>query len=99
MTQPTQSRHPWRATTRTVAAGVIAALPFLPVIAETFGVQGVGWVAAGLSIVGGVTRLLAMPGVNGWLQRFAPFLAAAPKPPPYVAEMTPRRVTNGPAPR
>ena len=76
--QPTQSRHPWRATTRTVAAAIVAFLPFLPEIVKMFGVESLPWVAAIVAVAGTVTRVLAMPGVNGWLQRYLPFLAAQP---------------------
>jgi hypothetical protein len=74
---PTQTKHPWRATVRTWLAAVVGLLPFLPTIAHEFGMEGVGWVAAGLGIVGGVTRLLAVPGINGWLQRYASVFAAS----------------------
>jgi hypothetical protein len=31
------------------------------------------------AISAGVTRVMALPGVNAWLTRFLPFLAAEPK--------------------
>jgi hypothetical protein len=77
MTQPTQIRHPWRATLRTVAAAAVAALPIVPVVVHELGVESVPWVAGALVIVGGATRVLAMPGVEAWLRRYVPWLAAA----------------------
>lgn len=75
----TQTLHPWRATVRTVFAAVVALLPFLPAIASEVGLTGVGWVAAGLAITGGVTRVLAIPGVQEWMQRYLPWLSATPR--------------------
>lgn len=76
---PTQTRHPWRATARTVFAATVALLPFLPAVADALGVSAVPVVAGALAAVGGITRVLAMPGVDGWLRRFLPWLAAEPK--------------------
>lgn len=81
MTQvPTQSRHPWRATLRTIAAASLGLLLVLPEIVKVLGLTAVPWVAAALAVTGAVTRVLAIPGVNAWLRRFAPFLSADGKP-------------------
>jgi len=82
---PTQSKHPWRATARTVAAAGIGLLSLLPLIAITAHVDAVPAVAQVLAVTGAITRVLAMPGVDGWLRRWLPFLAAAPAPPPSTA--------------
>lgn len=79
MTQPTQSKHPWHATARTVFAAVIALASLLPVIAVTTHVDTVAGVTQVLAVAGAITRVMAIPGVNEWLGRFAPFLAAEPK--------------------
>lgn len=76
MTEPTQVRHPWRATARTVFAAVVTALPIVPVVVHELGVESVPWVAGALVVIGGVTRVLAMPGVNDWLRQYVPWLAA-----------------------
>jgi hypothetical protein len=73
MTQPTQVRHPWRATLRTV----VAALPLVPVVVHELGLESVPWVVSAVVVIGGVTRVLAMPAVDGWLRRYLPWLAAA----------------------
>lgn len=74
----TQSRHPWRATARTVFAAVVGLLSLLPVIATTAGVEAVPAVAQVLVVTGAVTRVLALPRVDAWLRRFLPWLAAEP---------------------
>ncbi len=76
---PTQSEHPWRATARTVFAGIVGFLSLLPVIALTAGISEQAAVAQVLLVTGAITRVLALPGVNDWLARFLPWLAAAPK--------------------
>lgn len=76
MTQPTQVRHPWRATVRTVFAAVVALLSLLPTIALVGHVDTVAWVSQLLAVAAAITRVLALPGVNDWLRRFVPWLAA-----------------------
>lgn len=78
---PTQTRHPWRATVRTVVAGAVAAIPLLPFLVDYLGVGTVPWVAGTLALLGGLTRFLAMPAVNAWLTKYVPWLAAAPRQP------------------
>lgn len=76
---PTQARHPWRATGRTIAAALIALLPLLPAIVDALGVAAVPWVMGGLGVIAGVTRVLAMPAVNDWVSDYLPWLAAEPR--------------------
>lgn len=78
---PTQSRHPWRATARTVIAAALALATLAPEIAATAHVDTVPAVAQVLVITGAVTRVLAIPAVDGWLRRFLPWLAASPSKP------------------
>lgn len=77
---PTQSRHPWRATARTVFAAVIALASLLPYVAAEAHVDTVPAVGQVLAVAGAVTRIMALPGVNEWLQDFIPWLAAEPRP-------------------
>lgn len=87
MSQPTQTRHPWRAVYRTVVAALpaaIALLYLLPEIAKEAGIAQVGWVAGALVVIAAITRVLAMPAVNAWLHDHLPDLAAQPKPEPVV---------------
>lgn len=79
--QVTQARHPWRATIRTVFAGVVSLAAIWGLIVQAAGIDSAGTVvAATLAVAGAVTRILAIPGVEAWLRRFFPWLAAAPKP-------------------
>jgi hypothetical protein len=78
MSTSTQTRHPWRATARTVLAAGLALLPLLPTIAATAHVDTVPVVATVLVVAGAITRMLAHPAVDGWLRRFAPWLASSP---------------------
>lgn len=78
---PTQQRHPWRATARTVLAATVALLPLLPTIAATAHVSTVPVVAGVVVVAGTITRVLAIPAVDGWLRRYLPWLAASPSKP------------------
>ncbi|MFG1660718.1 hypothetical protein ACGFIY_29690 [Micromonospora chersina] len=81
----TQTRHPWRATARTIFAAVVALLSLLPAIAAVAGIDAVPLIAQALTVAAAVTRVLAIPGVDDFLRRYLPFLASAPTgevPPP-----------------
>lgn len=78
----TQSQHPWRATARTIFAAVVGFCAIAPLIVEAAGIPQVPAVVVALAITGGVTRVLALPQVNAYLQVFFPWLAAAPLPSP-----------------
>lgn len=76
----TQVRRPWRSTIRTVFQIAVGLAPMLPAIVHASGVDDTAApVGAALAISGGVTRVMAMPAVEAFLQRFLPWLAAAPK--------------------
>lgn len=78
--QPTQSRHPWRATVRTVFAAVVAVCAMLPLLVGASGLDETAPPIAGaLAIAGGITRVMALPQVEVFLRRFLPFLSATPK--------------------
>lgn len=74
----TQTRHPWRATLRTILAVALASLPLLPVVAETAHLDSVPAVVRVLAGAAIVTRVLAIPGVDRLLKRYLPILATAP---------------------
>lgn len=80
-TLPTQSKHPWRATVRTIAAMLVGAVSLLPTVAAVTHLDSYAAVAQAVAVAALVTRVLAIPGVDGWLRRFAPFLAASPTSP------------------
>ncbi|WP_329104453.1 hypothetical protein OG792_29730 [Micromonospora sp. NBC_01699] len=75
----TQTRHPWRATARTVLAALVGALSLVPTVAATTGLDTVPAVAQLIVVAGVITRILAIPGVDLWLRRFLPWLASAPR--------------------
>lgn len=77
---PTQTRYPWRATLRTVAAATLALITVLPFVFDALGVSSLPWAAAFLGVIGTVTRVLAIPAVNDWLHKWAPILLPEPKP-------------------
>ncbi|MET8352637.1 hypothetical protein [Micromonospora sp. NPDC005206] len=78
MSTATQTRHPWRATARTIFAGTVAGLSLLPTIAVAGGIDTVPAVAQVVGVAAAITRVLALPGVESFMERFLPFLAAAP---------------------
>jgi len=73
---PTQARHPWRATARTAVAALIALLPALPEIAKTLEISTIPAVASILAITSLVTRVMAIPEVDKWVDRYMPSLSA-----------------------
>lgn len=83
LTQPTQVRRPWRSTIRTVFQGLVALASLVP-----FLITGVyngdadypAVVVQVLAVSGTITRVMALPQVEDFLRRFAPWLAAAPAP-------------------
>jgi Flp pilus assembly pilin Flp len=79
-TQPTQVRRPWRATTRTVFQAFIGLCALAPILVAEAGLDPakLPWLAVVLAVALAVTRVMAIPGVDAWLRRFLPFLAAAP---------------------
>lgn len=83
MTQPvpTQTRHPGRATFRTIVAVALGLIPLLPAIIDELGLSSVGWIAGALAIAATVTRVLAMPSVNKLVTEYLPWLAPAPRQP------------------
>ncbi|MCY4726686.1 hypothetical protein NYO98_10390 [Nocardioides sp. STR2] len=76
----TQAAYPWRATIRTVFALVVAVAAVWGLVIEAAGVDpGFPLVAASIAVAGGITRVMALPGVNDIIGRFAPWLLAAPR--------------------
>ena len=75
-TNPTQVRNPRRATVRTVFAAVVSLAAITPFIVGALGVAttGGGW-AAVLAVAGAITRVMALPGVNAWIESYVPWLA------------------------
>jgi hypothetical protein len=76
---PTQVKRPWRATLRTVFQGAIALAAVLPLILASAGIAPVGVAGIALAVAGAITRIMAIPAVEDFLQNYLPFLAARPK--------------------
>jgi hypothetical protein len=73
-------KRPWRATLRSVFQALVGFAAMWGVIVEAIGLDpSWQWVATSLAVTGAVTRVMALPGVEKWLERFLPFLAADPK--------------------
>lgn len=81
---PTQLRRPWRSAVRTWFQAAVGAATLIPlVVGEVYTDAGDAPAAVAQAVVvcGAVSRVMAMPAVEVFLRRFAPFLAAAPAPP------------------
>jgi hypothetical protein len=77
-TTPTQVAHPNRATVRTVFQGIVAFAAIVPLILTASGIPVVGWAAILVAVAGAITRVMALPSVNAFLEKYIPFLAAEP---------------------
>lgn len=76
--QPTQVKRPWRATVRTAFQALVGLCVLIPVLVKELGLdaKALPWLGVVVAVAAGVTRVMALPGVNDWLRRFVPFLAA-----------------------
>lgn len=95
----TQSRHPVRAVVRTVFAFVAAVALIIPIIVAETGLnpEVYPWLGAVVGVAAFVTRVLASPAVNAFLQRwvYTSWLAATPA---DEVEVEVVRVTEGDQP-
>lgn len=78
---PTQVKRPWRATFRTVVQAVIALATLLPYVLSDVDINSEGKLAQLLAVLAIVTRVMANPKVEAFLQKYAPWLAATVKNP------------------
>lgn len=74
---PTQSLRPWRAVIRTLIVAMIALIPIIQSAAVELGINEIPWIAGTLVFMAALQRALAVPAVEIFLQRYAPWLAAA----------------------
>lgn len=74
----TQVRYPWRAAVRTSLAAGTAALIAFPDIARVLSIEHLPGVALVMAISLALTRVFALPSVDAWLDRYAPWLASSP---------------------
>lgn len=78
---PTQVKRPWRATFRTLVQGSIALATLLPYVLSNADLNPTGKVAQVLAVLTVVTRVMADPKVEAFLQKYVPWLAATVKKP------------------
>lgn len=79
-TRPTQVQYPRRATIRTAFQAFVGLCALVPVIVAAFGLDPkIVWLAVPIAVAAGVTRLMQIPAVNAWIERFIPWLAAEPR--------------------
>ena len=85
-------RYPWRRTVRSVFQAIVMFAPIAPLIYQAATNQSpeaaTGAAGLGLLIMAAVTRIMAVPAVEAFLQRFVPWLAARPP------ESTPQQRTE-----
>lgn len=73
----TQESQPWKATVRTIFQMLIGFAAMMPQLIEAANLsEATPWVGASLAISAGFTRIMAMPAIEDFLERFLPFLAA-----------------------
>ena len=79
---PTQIRYPSRATIRTAFQIVVALAAMFPLLVNASGLDATaGWLVLAAGIAAGITRIMALPVVEAFLQRYVPWLAARPAEP------------------
>lgn len=79
---PTQVRRPWRTTVRSIFQAIVGFAAIVPLLVQAAGIdETLPLVAAGITASAGITRVMALPGVESWLRAHVPFLAANPPAP------------------
>ncbi len=73
--QPTQVRHPWRATIRTGFQVLVALATLIPYVFVEADLPVAGLAGQVVAVSATVTRVMALPGVVTFLERFFPWLA------------------------
>lgn len=77
--EATQEQYPWRTTIRTLFQAIVGFASMWGLIIVALGLdEAIPWVAASLAVTGALTRVMAIPEVNAWLERWVPRLAATP---------------------
>lgn len=75
-----QTRYPARATIRTVFQLVVSLAVGLPFIIEAAGLsEAAPGVAVSLAVATAITRIMALPWTEEFLERFIPWLSAEPR--------------------
>lgn len=72
----TQTQHPWKATVRTAFQMLVGLAAILPLVLDD--VAGAApWAVAVVGVAATVTRVMAIPQVEDYLERHFPWLAAS----------------------
>jgi len=73
----TQTQNPWRATVRTVFQAFVGLCALVPLIVAASGVdQSIGAIVVGLAVAGAVTKIMNIPAVDAWIDKYIPWLSA-----------------------
>lgn len=75
---PTQVQRPWQTTARTIFQALVGLCVLFPILVAQAGLdpETLPWLAIPLAVAATVARIMAIPAVNQFLERFLPFLAA-----------------------
>lgn len=78
---PTQVRFPNRTTIRSIFQALIGLAALAPILIGAMGLPAAGGIVGGvLAVSAAVTRVMAIPAVNEFLEKHLPWLAAKPAP-------------------
>jgi len=75
--RPTQTIHPWRSVLRTVIAAAIGFIPIGTDLVIQLGWDSTPFFAGFIALGGAITRVMAMPQTEAWLNKYAPWLSAS----------------------
>lgn len=75
--RPTQTIHPWRATLRSLIAFAIGFIPIGTALVIAMGWDATPFFAGFLALGAAITRVMAMPVTESFLNRHAPWLSAS----------------------
>lgn len=72
---------PWRRTIRTVFQALVGLAVMAPLLVAQTGLDPdqLPWLAGVLAVAAAITRIMAIPQVEAWLQQFLPWLASRSK--------------------
>lgn len=71
----TQEQHPWRASARTAFQFIVGLAVVLPLVLDEVA-PAAPWAAAVVAVATGITRVMAIPQVEVFLEDYFPWLAA-----------------------
>ena len=74
----TQETHPWKATIRTAFQMLVGLAAIVPILVEDVAAS-TPYVAAIVAVAAAITRIMAHPAVESFLEDHLPWLSAAPR--------------------